>query len=43
MEKVPIGPICPECAQGKHKNCDGTAYDMESDEVVICQCEEEPW
>jgi hypothetical protein len=33
------GPaICPECAQGKHANCDGTAWDLTSDDYTICSC-----
>jgi hypothetical protein len=33
-------PICPECRAGKHRNCDGTAYDPRTDEIVICECDE---
>ena len=29
---------CPECAQGKHGNCDGRAWDLELDEPAICEC-----
>lgn len=32
--------VCPECEQGKHGNCDGTALD-EHDEIVGCQCPSE--
>lgn len=32
--------ICPECAAGKHPNCDGTAWDHERDELTTCQCRE---
>lgn len=32
------GPVCPECAQGKHQNCDGQTYDDETDDVVLCGC-----
>lgn len=32
-------PICPECRDGKHKNCDGTAWDFVADELVDCGCE----
>lgn len=31
--------ICPECVQGKHTNCDGTALHTETDEVGACECE----
>ena len=31
-------PRCPECVQGKHGNCDGTAYDDVVDEIVECGC-----
>lgn len=30
---------CPECAQGKHDNCDGQAWDFENDEPAACGCE----
>ena len=30
---------CPECAQGKHGNCDGTTWDNELDEPAPCPCE----
>ncbi len=29
---------CPECAVGKHGNCDGTALDQERDQIVRCPC-----
>ena len=29
---------CPECKQGKHSNCDGSAYDMTNDAIVVCDC-----
>lgn len=31
---------CPECAQGKHPNCDGTTWDNEHDELTVCPCNE---
>lgn len=31
-------PICPECRDGKHQNCDGTALDLETDLIVPCGC-----
>jgi hypothetical protein len=30
--------ICPECAVGKHRNCDGTALDEDTDQIVPCTC-----
>lgn len=35
------GPTCPECDQGKHGNCDGTAWDFAEDEPTICCCTHE--
>lgn len=32
-------PICPECAQGKHRNCVGEALD-DDDRIVACMCPE---
>lgn len=32
------GWTCPECVQGKHGNCDGTAWDDERDCLTICSC-----
>jgi hypothetical protein len=29
---------CPECRAGKHRNCDGTAWDVEADALVDCPC-----
>lgn len=31
--------MCPECAAGKHANCDGTAWDFINDVPDICRCE----
>lgn len=31
-------PICPECRQGKHMNCDGHAWDDEADRLTDCGC-----
>lgn len=36
----PADPVCPECLQGKHGNCDGTALDEEHDEITLCACNE---
>lgn len=33
--------ICPECAQGKHVNCDGTAWDNALDQEVPCACHDD--
>lgn len=35
-----FGPwiACPECDQGKHGNCDGTAWDVEADDRIECPC-----
>lgn len=30
-------PICPECRNGKHPNCDGWAID-DNDEIAVCSC-----
>lgn len=29
---------CPECRQGKHGNCDGTAWDDATDAPAGCPC-----
>lgn len=34
------GPIlCPECRGGKHRACNGEAFDIETDEIVECECD----
>ena len=30
--------VCPECAAGKHLNCNGQAWDREKDEPTNCAC-----
>lgn len=30
--------ICPECANGKHQNCDGVGYDQLNDVTGPCTC-----
>lgn len=30
--------FCPECAAGKHVNCQGEAWDQEADEPTLCTC-----
>jgi hypothetical protein len=29
---------CPECAAGKHANCDGTTWDTATDALTSCPC-----
>ena len=31
---------CPDCEQGKHRNCTDTAWDNELDDLVPCPCAE---
>lgn len=31
-------PVCPECKQGKHGNCDGTAWSDWTDTPTYCRC-----
>lgn len=31
---------CPECAQGKHGNCDGSAWCRSHDALELCPCAE---
>lgn len=31
-------PICRECREGKHRNCDGIALDETTDDFVECRC-----
>lgn len=28
----------PECKQDKHSNCDGTAWDDDTDALATCRC-----
>lgn len=35
---VSISPVCPECRDGKHRNCDGVALDEAADELTTCTC-----
>ena len=30
---------CPECRAGKHRNCDGTAWDQAADAPTPCPCQ----
>lgn len=38
----PTPAVCPECAAGKHGNCDGTAWDLVADELTTCSCAHDP-
>lgn len=38
----PTPAVCPECAAGKHGNCDGTAWDLVADELTTCSCTNTP-
>ena len=33
-----MAAICPECTQGKHPNCNGQAWDNQTDTLTICEC-----
>lgn len=35
-----MSAICPECRAGKHRNCDGSAWDAENDVPTLCACTE---
>lgn len=37
-DQEPEPAVCPECNQGKHVNCDGTAYDKLNDTTHRCPC-----
>lgn len=34
----PVLAVCPECQQGKHGNCDTTAWDHITDTPTACSC-----
>lgn len=36
---VPRPAINPECAEGKHHNCDEVALDHAADVFVSCECD----
>lgn len=40
MDTHHIPRICPECAQGKHRNCDGTAWNDRTDLPDTCECDQ---
>ena len=29
---------CPDCEQGKHRNCTGYAWDINTDQETTCPC-----
>jgi len=29
---------CPDCEQGKHRNCTGQAWDNDADAPTVCPC-----
>lgn len=31
-------PVCPECRVGKHDNCDGGAWNFDTDTPTVCAC-----
>lgn len=33
-------PMCPECTQGKCRNCDGEALDEATDQIGPCRCQD---
>lgn len=35
-----IPRICRECADGKHRNCDGYAWNDKTDEIDTCECDQ---
>jgi hypothetical protein len=35
---VPAPSPCPECAAGKHGNCDGRTWDNLADDYAVCPC-----
>jgi hypothetical protein len=30
--------VCPECRVAKHDNCDGGAWDFDTDTPTVCRC-----
>jgi len=42
---LPYVSDCPECAAGKHGNCDGTTWDRFTDAPTQCPCFDpvHPW
>ncbi len=33
-------PDCPDCVQGKHRNCDCCSWDNEADTLAACPCDQ---
>lgn len=31
-------PVCPDCVQGKHGNCDGSTWNNTADQMGACPC-----
>ncbi len=40
--REPIPSVCPECAAGKHTNCDGTSWCQFTDQPTTCSCTHDP-
>jgi hypothetical protein len=38
LPKRRTGYSCPECLQGKHPNCNKTAWDTAKDSPTVCWC-----
>ena len=38
LDDTQVAPACPECAQGKCVNCDGTSWDARADAPAPCPC-----
>lgn len=38
LAEVDDETACPECRNGKHRNCDSTAWDFSTDVGVACEC-----
>ena len=38
VRHVPADPSCPECKAGKHRSCDGGAWDLDQDVPTHCRC-----
>lgn len=41
-KRIPA-PVCPECAQTKHRNCVGQALDTLTDDICECMCRHDAW
>jgi hypothetical protein len=38
MSPLEDGPVCPDCRDGKHKACVGSAWDNDEDQPAVCSC-----